>query len=107
MLATFTRDRMAEIGVRSGSELARRMGCNQMVTHRILSSIGGFREATLQKLADALEVDIREVREMAGRPSGERTRFELPPEADRLTTKQRGVVLAMVRAFLDDSGSGK
>lgn len=66
-------------------------------------------EATLAGLAAGLGVDVRVLRELAGRPAGEREPYDPPAVSASLTRKQRRaldqLILAMVEGDDDDRQS--
>lgn len=102
-LPGYLRERMAEAGITSLRGLATRVGIAPETARRLLGGMATPDELTLRKLADGLPAPLPVLRRMAGVPSGERTPFVLPPEADQLDGRQRQVVLAMVHALLDAS----
>ncbi|WP_026535755.1 hypothetical protein [Arthrobacter sp. H14] len=59
-------------------------------------------ENVLAALGAALGIPLPKLRAAAGLPSGELEDFVLPPEANRLSRKQRDVVLNLVQVFLDE-----
>jgi transcriptional regulator with XRE-family HTH domain len=60
-------------------------------------------EATLIALAAVLRVPLRELREAANLPSETTTPYLPPPEASRLTRRQRRAVDEVIRAMLEPS----
>jgi len=63
-------------------------------------------EATLVALADVLSVPLRELRAAAGLPSETTTPYIPPPEASRLTRRQRRAVDEVIRSMLDPGRTG-
>lgn len=59
-------------------------------------------ESVLAALGAALGIPLPKLREAAGLPSGELEDFVLPPEANRLSRRQRDVVLHLIQTFLND-----
>jgi hypothetical protein len=95
---------MDELGLTSPYAVSRRCGVAHDTVRLMLTGRRATSEATLQKLADGLGLPVQALRAAAGRPSGERRPFVLPPEAQQLDQHQREVVLAMIRALLQASG---
>lgn len=63
-------------------------------------------ESTLLALADVFDLPLRRLREAAGLPSDETEPYVPPPEASRLSRRQRRAVDELIRAMLDQrSGS--
>src|SRR4051812_23446592 len=60
-------------------------------------------EATLIALAAVLRVPLRELREAANLPSEATTPYVPPPEASRLSRRQRRAVDEVIRAMLEPS----
>lgn len=102
-LAQFLRLQMALNHDLLGStrKLGDYIGVSQGTALRLLSSSRVPKEETLRLVAAAFEIPVTEVREMAERPSGEVAHFELPPEAEQLSLRERDLVLELVRTLLE------
>jgi transcriptional regulator with XRE-family HTH domain len=104
-LAGYIQARMHEMGIESIRALSRRTGLSVMACSRLKN--GDYHRApdeqTLQAVSSALGLPLTRLRELAGRPSGERGPFRLPPEFDQLNAKQREAVVAVGRALLESS----
>jgi transcriptional regulator with XRE-family HTH domain len=61
-------------------------------------------EATLVAFADTLGIPLSRLRAAAGLPSETTTPYTPPPEASRLTRRQRRAVDEIIRAMLDPAG---
>lgn len=61
---------------------------------------GDLEEETIRGLVTALACDISEIRKRLGQASHSLGRFDLPSRADRLTSKERKVVVSVVDAIL-------
>jgi|SRR5687768_16021327 transcriptional regulator with XRE-family HTH domain len=59
-------------------------------------------ESVLEAFSVALRIPMVQLREAAGLPGGELEPFVLPERANRLTSRQREVILHMVRVLLND-----
>lgn len=59
-------------------------------------------ESVLEAFSVALKIPMVQLREAAGIPVGELEPFVLPERANRLTARQREVILHMVRVLLND-----
>lgn len=62
---------------------------------------------TIQKIADALGVDVRVVSAWVGQERTERAPYAPPAEADLLTDRQRRAVDEMIRAIIAERASGR
>ena len=103
-LAGFVQHRMHELDIPSIRALARRSGVGHETVRRVHDGVMSTpAELTLQRLSEALNVPLTKLRELAGRPAGEREPFRLPAEFDQLDGEQRAVVLAVGRALLKAS----
>lgn len=100
-LAAEVKRAMDRRDVHSISGLARVSGIGLQTANRLLKGEGVPSEQTLQRVADALHVDITTLRRAAGRPAGERTPFTLPERANQLSDRQRTVVLSVIDALLE------
>jgi hypothetical protein len=104
-LAGYIRSRMDELDIPSIRALSRRTGLSVMACSRLYN--GDYHRApdeqTLQAVSSALGLPLTKLRQLSGRPSGERGPFRLPPEFDQLNAKQREVVVQVGRALLDAS----
>lgn len=86
-------------------DLANRTG--GIATSTVAALVHGRRqsdETTIAAVAEALRLEVTTIRAWAAQALGERQPFELPPEANRLTRRERDAVLAVVRAMLDPVG---
>lgn len=64
-------------------------------------------EKVLVSFAETFAVDVRDLREAAGRPRGELGTYEPPDEASSLTQPQRDAVDQLIKAIVhDDGGDG-
>lgn len=99
-LPELIRARMTELDIRSARGLAAATGVAPDTARLLLKGQRQPDDRTLRKLADSLRLPLQRVRRAARRPSGELTKFVLPPEADGLDQTQRDLVVAMVRALL-------
>jgi hypothetical protein len=63
-------------------------------------------EATLVAFADVLDVPLRDLRAAANLPTETTTPYLPPPEASRLTRRQRRAVDEIIRAMLEPTRSG-
>lgn len=63
-------------------------------------------EATLLALSEVLGVSMRRLRAAAGLPAELTTPYTPPPEASRLTRRQRLAVDEVIRAMLDPGTAG-
>jgi Predicted transcriptional regulators len=101
-LAEYIEERRIAAGIPSAHALAKRAGVSPETVRQIL--IGSKRtpsERTLEKIAKAIGGSLPQMRLLAGEPAGEPEPFVLPPEANRLTLRQRQVVLSMISALLN------
>jgi transcriptional regulator with XRE-family HTH domain len=89
-------------GVTSSHQLGKFIGMSQGTALRLLKGEQRPKETTLRKIADAFEVDITYVRELAHRPPGERRRFTWPTEFDQLSHRQKVALIEVGRTFLDE-----
>jgi hypothetical protein len=106
-LPELIKDRLAELG-EHGQPLSIRAAARASkgkVSHGQLASIvngdyGRISDRVIEGIAIAIDVPKSVVEQSYGirRPHGP---FVLPPEADRLTRRQRDAVLSVVRAMLD------
>lgn len=62
-------------------------------------------ESVLEAFSVALKIPMVQLREAAGIPPGELEPFVLPERANRLTLRQREVILHMVRVLLNEEES--
>ena len=74
--------------------LARRWNMSTATLNRVTNNVGVIAEETLRQLANHLNMQITEVRELAGLPRGEIDPFviDVPPEFDRLTADERNLL---------------
>lgn len=90
-------------GISSGRQLATKSGVSPETIWRMFRGEGHTSHETVAAVADVLfGGDRNRVYELTG--SGHRDHggtFELPPDASRLTPRQRDAVLAVVRSMLD------
>ena len=101
--------------VEGGRALARRAAelghdVSHTTLNKILTGRGENQSAlTLDAVAALAEVPRARAHLAAGRPApGKPFADELPPEVDRLTRRQRDVVLAVIRTLLEpEAGSGR
>lgn len=100
-LAQFLRLQMALNHEHLGStrKLADYVGVSQGTALRLINPGRTHKEETLRAVAEAFEIPVTEIREMAGRPSGEPTPFRLPPEADQLSESERDLVVKLVQTL--------
>lgn len=63
------------------------------------------RESTLAALAAGFDVDVRVLRELAGKPAGEREPYVPVPEAASLTQRQRKAVDNLILAFVSEGSA--
>lgn len=61
-------------------------------------------EETLAGLAAGLNLDVRELRELAGRPAGELGPYVPTPLSASLTTEQRKAIDDLIKAFVIEGG---
>lgn len=89
----------------SFNQLAIRAG---MAPSTVTAIVGGRSKpspATIQKIAEALRLDVRIVGEWVGQSRTERAPYAPPAEADLLTHRQRRAVDEMIRAIVADRES--
>lgn len=101
-LAAYIEERRLAVGIRSSNALAKAAGVSPETVRQILR--GSERtpsERTLERIADVIGGSLPRMRRLAGLPAGELEPFVLPPEANRLTARQRQVVLSMISALLN------
>jgi hypothetical protein len=106
-LSRFLCDAMvAEFGPNfSTYDLKDKIGMSQGTAWKLLSDIPNeFKEVTLQNVAKAFDLDIRDVRVMAGQPAGELKPFTLPMEANQLNHRERVLVCEVVMTLLAARG---
>lgn len=95
------RDAMENAGAYSIRDLAAKTGTGPTTVSDLLHGRKLSSERTMQAVADALRLPATTIREWAATARGEEKPFELPPEANRLTRRERDAILAVVRAMLD------
>lgn len=95
-------------GISSGRQLATKSGVSPETIWRMFRGEGDTSPETVAAVADVLfGGDRNRVYELTG--SARRDyggSFELPPDASRLTPRQRDAVLAVVRSMLDPTEEG-
>lgn len=85
----------------SYNRLGGKIGVSPETVRRLVLGIGRSDDATMRKVATALDVPITRIREWAATAVGTEKPFELPPEASRLSPRQQDAVLSVVRAMLE------
>lgn len=91
----------------SYNQLARAVGVPQSTISAIVSGRSRRpKPVNLQKIADALRVDVRVVSEWVGQERTERAPYAPPTEADLLTERQRRAVDEIIRAIVAERASG-
>jgi transcriptional regulator with XRE-family HTH domain len=95
-------------GISSGRQLATKSGVSPETIWRMFRGEGVVSHETVVAVADVLfggdRNRVYELAESARRDHG--GTFELPPDASRLTPRQRDAVLAVVRSMLDPTEEG-
>lgn len=93
-------DDIAKRATESGHPLSR------SVVAKYLRGEHGTRppEETLQGLAAGLQLDVRELRRLAGRPPGELGQYTPTPLSASLTQEQRDALDNLIRAFVSEGG---
>lgn len=86
----------------SFNQLAIRAGMAPSTVTAIVNGRSKPSPATIQKIADALRLDVRIVGEWVGQARTERAPYTPPAEADLLTHRQRRAVDEMIRAIVAD-----
>lgn len=92
---------MDNAGTYSLRELATKAGVGTSTVSDLIYGRKRTSEATMQAVSDTLRLPAPTIREWAATARGEAKPFRLPPEANRLTKRERDAVLAVVRAMLD------
>lgn len=95
------RSAMENAGLYSARDLAAKTGIGPTTASDLLHGRKLSTERTMQAVADSLRLPVTTVRGWAATSRGEAGPFELPPEANRLTKRQRDAVVGLVRAMLD------
>ena len=91
----------------SYNQLAQAVGVPQSTISAIVSGRSRRpKPANVQKIADALGVDVRVVSEWVGQERTERAPYAPPAEADLLTDRQRRAVDEIIRAIVAERASG-
>ena len=95
-------DDIAEAARRGGHEVSR------SVVAKYLRGEHGRRppESTLAGLAAGFGVDVRVLRRLAGRAPGELGPYVPTEEASSLTQQQRDAINQLIKAFVNEGGSG-
>lgn len=99
-LAQFVRQEKDRLNIGSTTELGKFLGLSQRTAWRLITDPPRPRESTLVKLANAFDVPLTLVRELADRPTGEPERFEWPQEFNQLTRRQRDALIEAGRSML-------
>lgn len=86
----------------SFNQLAIRAGIAPSTITAIAAGRSKPSPATIQKIADALRLDVRIVGEWVGQARTERAPYTPPAEADLLTQRQRRAVDEIIRAIVAD-----
>lgn len=84
----------------SRNQLARRVGMSAGALNAVMDNRSTPRAATIQKIADALGLDVRIVSGWVGQKRTERGPYTPPAEADLLTDRQRKAVDEIIRAIV-------
>lgn len=91
------RTAMESAGTYSLRDLAHRSELGTSTVSHLVYGRKASSERTMQAVADTLRLPVTTIREWAAVARGENEPFVLPPEANRLTRKDRDAVLAVVR----------
>lgn len=98
-----------DLGLDRVVELIRKAGygTSRATVNRLLNGSHGpkVEDTSLQAMAAALNLDVRELRELASRPPGELEPFEPVQEANLLTQRQRYAVNELIKAIVE-GGTG-
>lgn len=89
----------------SFNQLAKRVGVSSSTVNAIVMRKQTPRAATIQKIADALGLDVRIVSDWVGQKRTERGPYTPPAEADLLTDRQRKAVDEIIRAIVAERAS--
>lgn len=89
----------------SRNQLARRVGMSAGALNAVMDNRSTPRAATIQKIADALGLDVRIVSDWVGQKRTERGPYTPPAEADLLTDRQRKAVDEIIRAIVAERAS--
>lgn len=89
----------------SFNQLAIRAGMAPSTITAIVNGRSKPSPVTIQKIADALRVDVRLVGHWVGQARTERAPYSPPAEADLLTHRQRRAVDEMIRSIVADRES--
>jgi hypothetical protein len=92
---------MEKAGLHSLRAIARKAGIGTSTVSDLIYGRSQSDESTMQAVADALRQNVTTVREWAAVNRGETSAFILPPEANRLSARERDAVLGVIRAMLD------
>lgn len=95
------RGAMEAAGTYSIRDLARKANLGTSTVSKLIYGRSSTSERTMQAVADSLRVEVPTIREWASAARGEAGPFSLPPEANRLSRRQRAAVIEVVRAMLE------
>lgn len=88
---------MENAGTYSLRDLATKADVGTSTVSALIYGRTASSERTMQAVADSLRLSVTTIREWASAARGEHEPFVLPPEANRLTRKDREAILAVVR----------
>lgn len=91
----------------SRNQLAKRVGMSSSALNAVIDGRSEPRAMTIQKIADALGVDVRIVSSWVGQERTERDPYAPPAEADLLTDRQRRAVDEIIRAIVAERVSDR
>lgn len=96
-------DAVVELTVKAGHPLSRSL------VNRLLNGSHGPKttDDTLLAMAAALDLDVRDLRELAGRPRGAVGKYEPTEEAGSLTEYQRKAMDELIRAIVRGEQDGR
>lgn len=94
-------------GKPSLNQLAKRANLPASTVTAMVSGRRAPKAATIQKIADALGVDVRIVSSWVGQERTERDPYAPPAEADLLTDRQRRAVDEIIRAIVAERASDR
>lgn len=93
-------------GKPSYNRLAKAVGVPQSTVSAVVTGKSRHpKPETVQRIADALRVDVRTVAAWVGQKRTEATPYAPPPEADLLTDRQRKAVDEIIRAIVAERAS--
>lgn len=89
----------------SRNQLARAVGMSNSTLGAVIDGRSKPKSSTVQKIADALGIDVRVVAGWVGEKRTERSPYAPPAEADLLTDRQRRAVDEIIRAIVAERAS--